>query len=137
MITGDRFTLFFGDLNKLKTINDSFGHKEGDEAIKSTAQLLKNTFGKDDIVARMSGDEFIAISVNKASEEEAKKIIERVNINFHKHNLSSNKPYELSISMGYSICLPTVNTTFEKLIHQADTMLYDAKTTIKNNCSTS
>lgn len=137
LITGDRFTLFFGDLNKLKTINDSFGHKEGDEAIKSTAQLLKNTFEKDDIVARMSGDEFIAISVNKASEEEAKKIIERVNINFHKHNLSSNKPYELSISMGYSICLPTVNTTFEKLIHQADTMLYDAKTTIKNNCSTS
>lgn len=137
LITGDRFTLFFGDLNKLKTINDSFGHKEGDEAIRSTAQLLKNTFGKDDIVARMSGDEFIAISVNKASEEEAKKIIERVNINFHKHNLSSNKPYDLSISMGYSICLPTVNTTFEDLIHQADTMLYDAKTIIKNNCSTS
>lgn len=137
LITGDRFTLFFGDLNKLKTINDSFGHKEGDEAIRSTAQLLKNTFGKDDIVARMSGDEFIAISVNKASEEEAKKIIERVNINFHKHNLSSNKPYELSISMGYSICLPTVNTTFDDLIHQADTMLYDAKTTIKNSCSTS
>ncbi|WP_161487004.1 diguanylate cyclase [Clostridium magnum] len=137
LITGGRSTLFFGDLNKLKTINDSFGHKEGDEAIRSTAHLLKNTFGKDDIVARMSGDEFIAISVNKASEEEAKKIIERVNINFHKHNSSSNKPYELSISMGYSICLPTVNTTFEELIHQADTMLYDAKTIIKNNCSTS
>jgi diguanylate cyclase (GGDEF)-like protein len=137
LIPDGRFTLFFGDLNKLKTINDSFGHKEGDEAIKRTAELLKNSFGKDDIVARMSGDEFIAIAVNKASENEAKKIIKLINSNFHKHNLSSNKPYKLSISIGYSIYLPTVNTTFEELIHEADTMLYDAKTMSKNSCSIS
>lgn len=127
LITGGRFILFFGDLNKLKVINDSFGHKEGDEAIKRTAYILKNSFGKDDIVARMSGDEFTAIAVNK-SPEEAKKIIELINSNFHKHNLSSNKPYKLSISIGYSIYQPNVNTTFDNLIHEADTMLYVDKT---------
>ena len=52
-------------MNKFKTINDSLGHKEGDEAIKRTAYLLKNFFEKDDIVARMRGDEFVAIAVNK------------------------------------------------------------------------
>lgn len=137
LITGGRFTLFFGDLNKLKTINDSFGHKEGDEAIKRTADLLKNSFGKDDIVARMSGDEFIAIAVNKASEVEAKKIIKLINSNFHNHNLNSNKPYNLSISIGYSVYLPTINTTFQELIHEADTMLYAAKTMNQNSYSTS
>lgn len=133
LISGGRFTLFYGDLNKFKTINDSFGHKEGDDAIKTTAQLLKNSFGKDDIIARMSGDEFIVIAANKASEKEAKEIIELINSNFHKYNLSSSKPYKLSISIGYSMYLPNVNTTFEELIHEADTMLYDAKAMIKNS----
>lgn len=134
-ITGGRFILFFGDLNKLKTINDSFGHKEGDEAIKTTSDLLKNSFEKDDIVARMSGDEFVAIAVNKASEEDAQKIMERIKNNFHKYNLSSEKAYNLSISIGYSIYMPNVVTTFEELIHKADTMLYDNKATIKNSNS--
>lgn len=131
LITGGKFTLFYGDLNKLKNINDSFGHKEGDDAIKRTAYLLKNSFGEDDIVARMSGDEFIVIAVNKASEDEAKKIVELINSKFNKYNSSSDKPYKLSISIGYSIYQPTVNTTLEELIHEADTMLYDAKTVIK------
>ncbi|WP_411679270.1 diguanylate cyclase [Clostridium thailandense] len=131
--TGGKFTLFYGDLNRLKTINDSFGHKEGDEAIKNTAQIFKNSFAESDIVARMSGDEFVAIAVNKASEEESKKIIELINSNFYKYNLISKKPYKLSISMGYSMCIPSTNTTFKELLHKADTMLYEAKIMITNS----
>lgn len=135
LITGGKFTLFYGDLNKLKIINDSFGHKEGDEAIKITAKLLKTSFGKNDIVARISGDEFIIIAVNKASEDDARRIIDHINNNFHNYNLSSNKPYKLSISIGFSIYQPSVITTLDELINQADTMLYHHKSITKDSIS--
>lgn len=131
-ITGGRFTLFYADLNKFKSINDSFGHKEGDEAIKHAAFLIKNSFGKDDIVARMSGDEFVAIAVNKESEEEAEKIIENIERNFYKYNMNSKKPYKLSICVGYSIYKPNSVFTFDELIHNADSMLYNNKSKNKN-----
>lgn len=127
LITGCKFTIFYGDLNKLKSINDNFSHKEGDEAIKTAAKLLKKSFGKDDIVARISGDEFTIIAVNKASEDQVKNIIELIHNNFNQYNLTSNKPYKLSISIGYSIYEPSVDATFEELIHEADLMLYEAK----------
>lgn len=131
-ITGGRFTLFYADLNKFKIINDSFGHKEGDEAIKHAAFLIKNSFGKDDIVARMSGDEFVAIAVNKESEEEAEKIAEIIKSNFHEYNLHSKKTYKLSICIGYSIYKPNSVTTFDELIHNADNMLYNNKRKTNN-----
>lgn len=132
LITGGRFTLFYADLNKFKNINDSFGHQEGDEAIKRTAYLINNSFGNDDIVARMSGDEFVAIAVNKASEEEAEKIIENIKSNFYKYNLNSKKPYALSICVGYSIYKAGIAVTFDELIQTADAMLYDKKIISKN-----
>lgn len=132
-ITGGKLILFYGDLNRFKNINDSFGHKEGDEAIKQVACILKNSFGRDDIVARMSGDEFVAITVNKSSEEDAEKIIEHIESNFSKYNLSSKKPYKLSISIGYSIYRSNVVTSFDELIQNADNMLYDKKKIIKNS----
>ncbi len=46
------------DLNGLKIINDSFGHKKGDEILKKTANILKEVFREEDIIARQGGDEF-------------------------------------------------------------------------------
>lgn len=129
--TGKKFILFYGDLNKLKVINDSFGHNEGDKAIKATAEILKKTFDQRDVVARISGDEFIAIAVSKASEEDARQTIELINSNFSKYNLTSKKPYTLSISMGYSIFEPYDNISFEELMNNADTMLYTEKSMVK------
>lgn len=126
-LTGGKFTLFYGDLNKLKNINDSFGHKEGDEAIKKSADILKNVFGKDDIVARISGDEFIAIAVNKASVEEAEEMMALVHDSFGKYNASSKKEYLLSISLGYSIYNEHVDRTLDELVNEADTKLYKNK----------
>lgn len=126
LITGGRFIVYYGDLNKFKNINDSFGHKEGDAAIKVTAEIIKSSFGKDDIVARMSGDEFIIIAVNKTLND-AKSILARVNNNFDKYNSTSNKPYKLSICFGYSVFQGNLNVSFDELIHEADRMLYQEK----------
>lgn len=125
-ITGGKFLIFYGDLNKFKNVNDSYGHMEGDLAIKETGKIIKESFGKDDIVARMSGDEFVIIAVNK-SLEDAKDIITSVNNNFEKYNINSNKPYKLSIDFGYSAFQSDKNTTFDDLIHEADRMLYIEK----------
>ncbi len=126
-LTGGRFSLFYGDLNKLKNINDTFGHKEGDEAIKRAAELLKGSFGKDDIVARISGDEFIAIAVNKASLDAAEETMVLIHDNFEEYNANSKKAYQLSISLGYAIYHEHADRTLDELINEADTMLYQNK----------
>ncbi len=53
--------LFFGDLDELKTINDTLGHFEGDQALIDTANLLRKTFRETDIMARIGGDEFVVL----------------------------------------------------------------------------
>ena len=50
--------LIFIDLDGMKQINDLYGHQEGDNALKDTANILKNTFRETDIIARIGGDEF-------------------------------------------------------------------------------
>jgi diguanylate cyclase (GGDEF)-like protein len=130
---GGSLILFYGDLNKLKSINDSFGHKEGDEAIRRTAFILKRIFGKDDLVARISGDEFTAMVADKGSFDEAEKILERISTNFYKYNLISRKPYEITISVGYSLYDGKSNKSFEELIHEADNMLYQVKKSREKN----
>ncbi len=58
----DDFSLAIFDLNRLKYVNDTFGHLAGDEMICAAANFLRGTFGSDDIIARVGGDEFAVIS---------------------------------------------------------------------------
>src|SRR6185369_5039973 len=62
--TGKGLVLVFADLDRLKWINDTLGHAEGDRAIQDTALILRNSFRTSDIVARLGGDEFVALSPN-------------------------------------------------------------------------
>lgn len=55
--------LLYADLNDLKVINDSFGHLEGDRALKELAAILKETFGESDTIARVGGDEFVVLAI--------------------------------------------------------------------------
>lgn len=94
-------SIIMADVNGLKLINDSFGHKDGDKLIKNVADILKDGCRQDDIVARLSGDEFVII-LPKTDTKGAEDIIERCK------NLSKNKSFlddkllnmELSISYG-------------------------------------
>jgi diguanylate cyclase (GGDEF)-like protein/PAS domain S-box-containing protein len=60
---GHPLTLIFFDLDRLKLINDTYGHLEGDRAIADTAQLLSSTFRESDLVARLGGDEFCVLAL--------------------------------------------------------------------------
>lgn len=84
------------DLNGLKLINDAFGYHIGDEAIKSTADILKRSFRKEEIISRLGGDEFVILLPN-TSEEEASARIEEVKNQF---NFLKFDFIDLSMSFG-------------------------------------
>lgn len=121
------FALIYGDLNDFKRINDSHGHSEGDEALKMAAKIISEEFNDSDIVARMSGDEFIALAMGKTTKKEIQIILRNLKNAFERNNRKSNKPYNLSISLGYSICEKYMSITLDELIYEADMMLYRNK----------
>ena len=61
--TGNCFAMAFVDLDGMKRINDEMGHEFGDQALVTTASILKSTFRASDITARLGGDEFIALAI--------------------------------------------------------------------------
>src|SRR5579862_670815 len=68
---GKGMLLFFADVNGLKQINDSFGHCEGNRALKRTAEALMKTFRDSDVIARMGGDEFAVLEIEASGQGEA------------------------------------------------------------------
>src|SRR6267142_1804814 len=69
--SGRGMLLFMTDVDCLKQINDSFGHFEGDRALKRTADVLEETFRGSDVVARLGGDEFAVLAIEAAGHSEA------------------------------------------------------------------
>ena len=118
--------LLFIDLNNLKTINDSFGHKEGDRAICDAAGILKETFRESDIVARVGGDEF-CILMTTDNELDIDTPIGRLNTNVELHNAQAIRPYKVSLSVGTSHFDPNEPVPIEDLMRQADVLMYEAK----------
>ncbi len=92
------FVVFFADLNKLKEINDAYGHSIGDEYLKTGAEIIKSNFREVDYVGRVGGDEILVIC-NDLEERVAEIIIERIMTNFYQR--SSIERIELSASIGF------------------------------------
>ncbi|MBA3658856.1 MAG: GGDEF domain-containing response regulator [Gemmatimonadales bacterium] len=117
--------LAFGDLDGLKSINDTFGHLEGDRAICDAASILRATFREADLVARIGGDEF-AVLLRDASDcpDRARS---RLQGHLDEHNRLSGRSYGLSISLGFVRHAMTDDLTLEALLSAADKAMYDVK----------
>lgn len=129
---GNGFYLIVADLDGMKQINDSYGHHMGDLALIDTASILKEVFYDSDIIARMGGDEFTVILPDTHGHSPnldvfEQEIILKVQQRLHSFNLSANRNYHLSISLGLFHYNPAMPVTLGELIIQADHRMYTHK----------
>lgn len=118
--------LMFADMDGMKYINDNFGHKEGDSAIRNMAQAVKDACKGNEICARFGGDEFIVFA-DCYTEEQACDIADSIQKNINNYNQKSGKPYTIETSIGWHIEVPEKNTLFDSLITKADQKMYREK----------
>jgi len=124
--------LILADLDGMKQINDTFGHKEGDLALKNAAAVLKDTFRESDVIGRIGGDEF-AVVVIEDSKVGAEIISVRLQDNLDAYNAKRIGRYELSVSIGVARCDPESPCFLDKLMSEADALMYEQKRTRKKN----
>ena len=120
-------TVAFMDLDKFKTINDTFGHDLGDEVLIHTAKALTQTSRQSDIVARFAGDEFVTILPSTDSVA-CQQYLERV-MDYLKENLveTTEGPIHIQMSAGMASALESNIKSWEKLLKKADERLYLVK----------
>ncbi len=130
--SGEKFAIFFIDIDFLKKINDTLGHDAGDQLIRTMGERLKQSVRKTDVAARLGGDEFILV-VNGADNTSiaaifAEKIINRViePVKIHQHEVI------VTASIGISF-FPQDGNDYNTLIKSADLALYKAKQDGRNN----
>lgn len=116
------------DMDRLKEINDTYGHSEGDIAISAVANAIKAGCGKDGICARFGGDEFIlTVPYNADKQRELSRLIGEILMEIDKFNRSAGKPYEVSISVGGSYGTVTCIDDINELMRNTDHLMYEQK----------
>jgi diguanylate cyclase (GGDEF)-like protein/PAS domain S-box-containing protein len=119
-------SLFFCDLDGLKTINDTYGHAEGDEALKEVSAIIKETFREADIPARFGGDEFVILAPD-TSVDSVDILPKRLQATVENHNHKEERPYRVTLSVGIARFTPDTPHTINELISQADELMYQQK----------
>lgn len=123
MESGGKFALISIDMDGLKYINDTFGHGEGDVAIRFTADALTKVCGEEFFCARTGGDEFMAAGM--VEEEYVKTFENRLQQEFDKYNLTH--PYQVGFSMGMIYAVVVHNLPAAEFIRIADERMYIQK----------
>ncbi|SCW26885.1 diguanylate cyclase (GGDEF) domain-containing protein [Ruminococcaceae bacterium YRB3002] len=123
---GKRALVCFADMDNLKMVNDKFGHDDGDFALRTIAEILKDAFRNTDIIGRLGGDEFVVFAV--VGVENYEKIIkERIELITKSHNEAAGKPYPIEMSTGVFEFICSEDIDIYKMIDQADEKLYVEK----------
>lgn len=124
--TGRPFLLAYVDLDRLKQINDTFGHQEGNRALVEAAEVIRDSFRHSDILARIGGDEFAAVML-EAGKDSIKTVLERLEQKLDSCNAVLGRRYNLSLSIGIVPGDSTRLPDIEQLLSEADTLMYQNK----------
>ncbi len=120
------YAVVIGDVNRLKEVNDAYGHETGDRLLQLVGTILKNEARATDIVARTGGDEYVILltnSTNKSAQLFAKRLNE-VAFRGISLKVGEDEEFPVSISLGAS---GTDAVSPEKILHEADKLMYEAK----------
>lgn len=113
------------DLNRLKYINDTMGHKMGDKMILDFAKILRETLPADCMIFRWGGDEFTVL-VSDADRDKMGKLISQISAAAEAHNLSGEKP-EIHFAVGYALSVDYPTFSREELLKKTDEKMYHNK----------
>lgn len=123
-------TVFYLDLDNFKTVNDKYGHQEGDRALLLTSQILQKCM-PDDMIARIGGDEFLVVKVGECSEQTAEEtrlwLQEQLDCAYAK----DEHFHKISASIGTSHS-EHGSVIMDTLISEADVLMYQEKSRKKN-----
>ncbi|HCC53769.1 MAG TPA: diguanylate cyclase [Desulfobulbaceae bacterium] len=116
--------LLYADLDDMKKINDSLGHEAGDQALRDTAAVLRETFRESDIIGRMGGDEFAALLTN-AHSRECDQITARLEEKLARHNQKAT--IHLALSCGVVHREPAEGMNLDEMLSVSDNLMYENK----------
>lgn len=127
---GDALAVLYLDLDKFKSINDTYGHAGGDAVLREFANRLKASVRQTDTVARIAGDEFVVLleDLHSSAEAEqvARSILENTKLPFYFGDVALNFSTSIGIALG------TSDDDAESLLKRADAALYAAKAAGRN-----
>ncbi len=118
--------IFTSDMDKLKFINDNYGHIGGDIALKTVADVLVLSADDDKICVRFGGDEFVVVGL-LYDEDKAQRFIRRFIGELEKFNESGNQEFKVYVSYGWDLITPNERTTIEECLVTADIKMYQQK----------
>jgi diguanylate cyclase (GGDEF)-like protein len=130
LLTGTRadgIAVMFFDLDRFKNVNDTYGHQVGDELLCAVTERLQATFRQTDLIARVSGDEFVAVFTDVAGTADAYEFGQRVLATFAEPHALSVGPMVVGGSVGVSFAARDRNATAEDLLREADQAMYRSK----------
>ena len=123
---GTLFSVLMMDVNHLKSINDTFGHDEGDRLLKAFADILCDKFRKTDILCRIGGDEFLVVMA-KGSASICQSRIKELTTCLENVNSSNMYPFSISVAMGYALSNEAKEMGTKGVLTLADERMYEIK----------
>ncbi len=124
-------TLLFFDLNDFKPINDRYGHAEGDNALKTFADVLRIAFRESDVIGRLGGDEFVAL-LTGSSHVEIAAIMARLQEILDERNAMLQRGYDIRFSVGQIEYDPQRHQSIDMLLADADAAMYAQKQALRS-----
>ena len=130
--SGTRLAVMMLDLDRFKTVNDTFGHSVGDELLRAAGERLIGFVRKSDTVARMGGDEFVVLLLQIDKMEDAIRVSQKILGAFRKPFVLDAYQIHITTSIGIAI-YPEDGEDVETLFKNADTAMYWAKEQGRDN----
>jgi len=126
------FALAYIDLDNFKEVNDTYGHLEGDELLKSVALQLRNSARATDIVARIGGDEFV-VMFTEVDLEQSEKAIDKIFTSLK--SLVNTHGWNVTVSIGL-VFFEKYPEVVSEMVKSADDLMYEVKYSGKNSIKT-
>lgn len=119
------FALLFLDLDRFKSINDQYGHVEGDACLREIGSRLSNALRSGDLVGRYGGDEFCLLIAGVSTEQDLLPLTERLQKAVQKQLALPGGETQIGVSLGWAFSRQ--GATSLDLIHEADRAMYARK----------